>query len=430
MSSDKGKIADAGTGDWLDTTVIDFLDKEIAASSISGTNRELEDLDATLTNLMQEVLLASDLESQPDTKAAEVDQMLSGILVNPQELPSLEVIETAEDSPDVAAEDSLTAVPILAESTEANTPVPIFLPIQNLDRSQPESVVPPPLVFTTHHKARPMMPGLLIAAALALLAGGVGLVLRVGGTKVARSDSVSISQPSAPSTESQASPARAFAAPAAAPSAMAKATDVQARSMEAPAPRLPTPAKVPATPTAAAADPKVSAIREIPSNIAQSAELNLPAKPAPGVASLSLSPDLSRDLTEKPANLLAESPRVPAADASAGGDAAAAKFLESPAKPESSDPSPVAPLRVAPPELISRVLPVYPEAVRRMHLSGTVVLDLQIDASGKVVKAVPVSGMPVFSAAAVNAVLQWRYKPASSNGRNVPSQSRVSVIFK
>jgi len=76
------------------------------------------------------------------------------------------------------------------------------------------------------------------------------------------------------------------------------------------------------------------------------------------------------------------------------------------------------------------VLPVYPEAVRRMGLSGTVVLDLQIDADGKVVKAVPVSGLAVLSAAAVNAVLQWRYKPASANGNNVPSQSRVSVIFK
>jgi outer membrane biosynthesis protein TonB len=57
------------------------------------------------------------------------------------------------------------------------------------------------------------------------------------------------------------------------------------------------------------------------------------------------------------------------------------------------------------------------------------VLDLQIDENGRVLKAVTVSGPSMLAHAAVEAALKWRYKPASSNGRNIPSQSRVSIIF-
>jgi protein TonB len=75
------------------------------------------------------------------------------------------------------------------------------------------------------------------------------------------------------------------------------------------------------------------------------------------------------------------------------------------------------------------VLPSYPEIARRGNLAGKVDLEIEIDQEGKVVKAKPVSGPPVFHVSAVAAVQQWRFKPATINGNKVPSQGRVSVLF-
>ncbi len=78
---------------------------------------------------------------------------------------------------------------------------------------------------------------------------------------------------------------------------------------------------------------------------------------------------------------------------------------------------------------ISQASPSFPETAVRMRTSGTVVLELQIDEKGKVVKATPVSGPSIFHYPAVNAALKWRYKPATINGANVPSQARVTMNF-
>jgi protein TonB len=78
---------------------------------------------------------------------------------------------------------------------------------------------------------------------------------------------------------------------------------------------------------------------------------------------------------------------------------------------------------------ISRVSPVYPELAIRARTSGSVVLDLQIDKSGRVVKATPVEGPSVFYDAAVKAVMKWRYKPATIGEANVASKTRVTMVF-
>jgi len=78
---------------------------------------------------------------------------------------------------------------------------------------------------------------------------------------------------------------------------------------------------------------------------------------------------------------------------------------------------------------ISQTSPSYPELAMRTHAAGTVVLDLEIDEQGKVVKATPLSGPAIFYSAAVNAALKWRYKPASIGGTNIKSQSRVTMVF-
>jgi TonB family protein len=79
---------------------------------------------------------------------------------------------------------------------------------------------------------------------------------------------------------------------------------------------------------------------------------------------------------------------------------------------------------------ISQISPVYPELAIQSHTYGSVVLDVRINEEGKVVKATPVSGPTVLYSAAVKAVMQWRYKPASIGGKNVSSQTRVTMVFK
>jgi protein TonB len=78
---------------------------------------------------------------------------------------------------------------------------------------------------------------------------------------------------------------------------------------------------------------------------------------------------------------------------------------------------------------ISQASPAFPELALRTRASGTVVLDLQIDEQGKVVKATAISGPVIFHSAAITAALKWRYKPASIGGVSVRSQSRVTMDF-
>jgi len=79
---------------------------------------------------------------------------------------------------------------------------------------------------------------------------------------------------------------------------------------------------------------------------------------------------------------------------------------------------------------VSQSAPKFPELALRSRASGVVVLDLDIDSNGKVTKATPVSGPELFHKEAINAVMKWKYKPATVGGSNVPSQSRVTLNFK
>jgi protein TonB len=95
---------------------------------------------------------------------------------------------------------------------------------------------------------------------------------------------------------------------------------------------------------------------------------------------------------------------------------------------ESEDP------RLVPPVPISaaRALPKYPGPARRAHVEGTVILLIVITAAGEVGE-IEVMRSPDqawgFDLAAVEAVKQWRYRPALLRGRPVAVQARVVVEF-
>ena len=93
---------------------------------------------------------------------------------------------------------------------------------------------------------------------------------------------------------------------------------------------------------------------------------------------------------------------------------------------------PTAPLSktVVPAEVIKRVAPTYSVLARQTHATGTVVIDVLVDEGGKVAKTTPISGPTILVPDAINAVQQWRFKPAQVDGNNVSSTSRVTVVFK
>jgi TonB family protein len=86
--------------------------------------------------------------------------------------------------------------------------------------------------------------------------------------------------------------------------------------------------------------------------------------------------------------------------------------------------------KVVPPELISKVAPIYPMNARSMGIQGAVLLSAKISKSGVVTEVRPLSGNPILCLAAANAVKQWRYKPSLQNGEPVDSTVEIAVHFQ
>jgi len=86
--------------------------------------------------------------------------------------------------------------------------------------------------------------------------------------------------------------------------------------------------------------------------------------------------------------------------------------------------------KIEQPKLISSPMPVYPPAARQARVEGDVVVDTQIDKSGRVVGAKAVSGPALLRQAAVDAVRRWKYQPSTLDGQPVPIEMMVTVRFR
>jgi periplasmic protein TonB len=75
------------------------------------------------------------------------------------------------------------------------------------------------------------------------------------------------------------------------------------------------------------------------------------------------------------------------------------------------------------------IQPEYPLLAMQARVSGVVVVDAVIDEHGNVVGARAVSGHPFLVAAALKAVLQWKYEPTLLNGAPVAVEMEVTVHF-
>jgi protein TonB len=77
-----------------------------------------------------------------------------------------------------------------------------------------------------------------------------------------------------------------------------------------------------------------------------------------------------------------------------------------------------------------QIAPEYPYAMSRTGISGTVFVEFDVDATGKVIRAEAVrSTNHEFAEPAVRAVRQWRFEPGRRNGKAVPFRMTVPIEF-
>ena len=403
-----------------ESTVLDFLDKEIAAAQpLQDKKNQADDLDALVSDLMKQVITESDqLQERP--KAS--DQVVSG----PLPAQSKTVKETARESRDKAP---------VAPAVDSAAP-------KKSKSGRPDEkplVVPAPVLSKPQAKPRWMIPAIAFAS-LCLLAS-IGVVIHYSGSPG------KAPAPQAVST----SPAASVPAPAvtqARPQTVAPKAPVQQtpspvsnQSTSSVSPPKPLPAEI-----KTAAVPNGGSLAKTPETSASAPIAPVPGKPAESKTAqvekarqenppAAVVPD-SAASSEPPVLVASAPPPAPPETSSLIGTAD--RTPEKPLAPISSRvESFAAPVvstgsnarAMVPSTPISQTSPSYPELAMRTRVSGSVVLDLEIDAQGTVVKATPVSGPSIFYSAAVSAALKWRYKPASIGGANVASQSRVTMMF-
>ena len=83
------------------------------------------------------------------------------------------------------------------------------------------------------------------------------------------------------------------------------------------------------------------------------------------------------------------------------------------------------------PVLLSKTEPEYTEEARRAKIQGTIVLRIEIDQRGQVQNVSVSDGLGLgLDERAADAVRQWRFRPATRNGRPVVSSAFIEVHFR
>ena len=81
-------------------------------------------------------------------------------------------------------------------------------------------------------------------------------------------------------------------------------------------------------------------------------------------------------------------------------------------------------------QLISSVPPTYPLIARSQRISGDVKIDALIDENGRVTGMKVVTGPAMLHQAAMDALRQWKYRPATLNGKPVSMHLVVTIQFR
>ena len=93
---------------------------------------------------------------------------------------------------------------------------------------------------------------------------------------------------------------------------------------------------------------------------------------------------------------------------------------------------PAAVIKTGPSGFASNLPPIYPNLARRRGIQGTVVIIAGISPSGLVssTKIKTSSGSGTLDNAAIRAIRDWRFTPATNNGRPITSEVEIPLTFK
>jgi protein TonB len=80
--------------------------------------------------------------------------------------------------------------------------------------------------------------------------------------------------------------------------------------------------------------------------------------------------------------------------------------------------------------LATKAAPEYPAIARQLKIEGAVELEVLVTESGTVEKVNIVSGNPVLTRPASDAVKKWKYAPFTADGKAVKALVPVSLSFK
>ena len=78
----------------------------------------------------------------------------------------------------------------------------------------------------------------------------------------------------------------------------------------------------------------------------------------------------------------------------------------------------------------SRTQPEYPAIARQLKLEGAVELEVTVTETGTVEEVAIVSGNPVLTKPAAEAVKKWKFTPFMQDGKAVKAQAPLTVSFR
>jgi len=276
-----------------------------------------------------------------------------------------------------------------------------------------------------------------VAAGVLLAAGGAWYFLHPANAVEGRSAPITTT---ASSQTNATLPPPAVTQPAALPASQTSVAALQATSGANPTPLSSTPALSAALTKAPANSAAAPVIRDN----TRGAGTTIPAAATERISRPPLEPEpkkptlgdvhLARPTMNRPRDPQedgAEAPSISSgnSDASAGGldSGISAGNGKQPVAPET--PLPIGG-DVKSAKLISSVSPVYPALAKNQHVSGDVCIDALIDANGRVTTMKVISGPTLLHQAAMDALRQWKYRPAALDGKTVPMHLTVTLQFR
>jgi protein TonB len=117
-----------------------------------------------------------------------------------------------------------------------------------------------------------------------------------------------------------------------------------------------------------------------------------------------------------------------------GGEPDGLRYLADGVRPVPAPPKPIVnrPVQVSQMsegDLIRKIQPAYPPIARSARIHGAVVLQAVISKMGTIENLRVLSGHPMLTSAAIDAVRQWRYRPYVLNGEPVEVETQITVHF-